>query len=175
MGVTPTRSLWPRLVAVLFVASAAGALVAATHHIVETLADPSYNLARYPRDLPPSGNIFLRNAYRWPFLGAVFQVVLAPLYFIGGLLLFWYRDSGRRVVVWACGLQIGLQGLLALLGVYAIAASLLDPQVYPPLMGWVVLLATVAWGLLWFGLLTFFRSNTARMACGAAPVAQAEK
>ncbi len=113
----------------------------------------------------------MRNYYRILFAGEVYRTVLAPVFIIGGVLLFQYREKGRKLVALGFGVQIILQGLVALLSALSIVLSFLNPDI-PSTPGWFFLAVSTILGLLWVGFFMLFQSTAIRNACAAIPASK---
>lgn len=156
-----------RCVAALFVVIAILTFAGALGVVVESLMSPETSLATWPRHMPPSRNLLMRNAYRFEFAGAVYQLVLAPLFIVGGVQLFRLRDFGRRLLAWGLGLQIVIMGVMAVgYGVFLVG-SIADPGLYPAAIASAGLVIVAVWGLILGAIFALLRSDRFRAACAA--------
>ena len=83
-NLTGRRPIWIRLIALFFLVFSVLVLGSSIGEIAEALTSPKQSLSLYPRDMPPSSNIVMRNVHRIRFAVAVYNGLLAPVFIVNG-------------------------------------------------------------------------------------------
>ena len=162
-----TKPSWIRILAVLFIATSALNIVGSLGKIAEVLVAPEIGLELYPSNDWPSSVPAMRWVNRLGFANTVFSLMLSPVFLFGGIQLFRFREEGRRSVVWGFGLNIAYCVPWTIFWMYHVFSSFFEPRLFPPLLGWFGLVATLIVAGIEVAFLVLFRSQSVRVACAS--------
>lgn len=93
----------------------------------ETLSSESIEMSPVP---------FFRYFDRFSLASALFAAALTPFFFVGGILAFRYRESGRRILAGAFAIRTIWYAACLVFWIYHLVLFGNRPELLPPFLAW---------------------------------------